>query len=90
MDLLNYLGFIIGVIGLVYAYLTNRQFSKGIKIGSLQHIRILINRMEEDKSEHQKDSPQWKTMHHTQQDLESLFKTLQSMFGITDSEAPIN
>lgn len=90
MDIANNLGLVIGIIGLAYAIYTNRLFSNGIKFGSLQYIRTLINRMEEEKKSHQKDTTQWRAMHHTQQDLETLFKTLQAMFSITDDKAPKN
>lgn len=82
------MGTIVTILGFLYAFYTTRLFSKGIKTGSLLHIRALINRMEEEKQEHDKISPQWKAMHHTQQELETLFKSLQTTFNISDKKAP--
>jgi hypothetical protein len=45
--------------------------------------------MEEEKKEHEKNTPQWKAMHHTQQELETLFKGLQTTFSISDKDAPL-
>lgn len=87
MDLLNIISLIIGILGLCYAFYTSILFSSGVKIGALRSIRTLINRMEEDKSMVPKDSSEWLTMHHTQQNLEDLHKNLQSMFNVT-SEIP--
>jgi hypothetical protein len=88
-DALNLTGLILGIASLVYAFLQTRIFSKGIKITSLLHLRNLINRMEEEKKEHEKNTPQWKAMHHTQQELETLFKGLQTTFSISDKDAPL-
>lgn len=83
------IGTVVTVLGFVYAFYTTRLFSKGIKLGSLLHIRALINRMEEEKQEHDKASPQWKAMHHTQQELETLFNSLKTTFNISDKRAPL-
>jgi len=82
------LGSVVTIGSLGYAIYSTRQFSKGVRIGPLQSIRNLIDRMEEEKKKHQRDSPQWQTMHHTQGDLDALFKNLQSMFNIPDKDAP--
>lgn len=89
MDALNILSLIIGIVGLFYAFYATRQFSRGVKIGSLLYIRTMINRMEEGKQSHDRNSPQWNVMHHTQQDLDALFRNLQSQFGISDKESPL-
>jgi len=83
------LSLVVGILGVGIAIYSTRQFTKGVKIGSLQYIRTLINRMEEEKHKHQEDSPQWTAMHHTQQDLDALFKSLQKMFNVPDKDAPL-
>ncbi len=88
MDVINIVSLIIGVLGLLYAFSTTRQFTRGIKTGSLREIRILVNRLDEDKRQFPKDSIQFSTMHHSQQDLEGLFENLQRMFNISDKDAP--
>jgi Tfp pilus assembly protein PilV len=95
MDTITVLGLIVGILGAIFgiigvglAVYSTRQFTKGVKIGSLQYIRTLINRMEEEKGKQPMDSPQWTAMHHTQQDLDALFKSLQTMFDVPDKEAP--
>jgi hypothetical protein len=89
MDTITVLSLVVGILGFGYAIYSTLQFTKGVKIGSLQYIRTLINRMEEDKGKQPKDSPQWMAMHHTQQDLDALFKSLQKMFNVSDKEAPL-
>lgn len=95
MDTIGILGLAIGILSLVisilslvYSHYINRQLTKGMKIGALQHIRTLINRMEEEKGKYPSGSTQYQAMHHTQQELDTLFKTLQKMFNVPDSEAP--
>lgn len=83
------LGFIVTIGSLGYSVYATRQFSKGVRIGPLRSIRSLISRMHEEKMKHNGDSPQWQVMHHTQGDLEALFKNLQSMFNIPDKDAPL-
>jgi hypothetical protein len=83
------LGFIVTISSLGYSVYATRQFSKGVRIGPLRSIRSLINRMEEEKKKHNGDSQQWQTMHLTQGDLDALFKNLQSMFNISDEDAPL-
>ena len=91
-DILNQIlgltGLILGIFSIMYAIYQTRVFSKGVKITSLLHIRSLINRMEEEKKEHDKSSLQWRAMHHTQQELETLFQGLQRTFQISDKDAP--
>jgi hypothetical protein len=77
----------IGICGLAYAYYTNCQLTKGVKFGVLQLLRTLINRMEEEKKRCS-DLNASSAMHHTQQDLDAQFKSLQKMFGISDKDAP--
>jgi hypothetical protein len=89
LDTINILSLVIGILGLSYAIYSTRQLTKGMKIGALQHIRTLINRMEEEKGKQPPDSTQYQAMHHTQQELDTLFKTLQKMFNVPDSEAPL-
>ena len=89
MDLLNILGFIVGVAGFGYAFYCNSQLTNGVKIGALRHLRTLINRMEEEKRKHPQDSPAWSTMHHSQQELDATFRSLQAMFAIPDKDAPL-
>jgi len=81
-------GIIIGILGLLYAFYTTQQFTKGIKIGALLQIRMLINRMEEEKDSLRVATPERATLHHTQQDLEALFATLKEMFKVSDNDAP--
>ena len=50
MDALNIVSLLVGIIGLFYAFYTTNQFTRGVKNSSLQSIRTLINRMEEEKS----------------------------------------
>lgn len=83
------LGFIVTISSLGNSVYVTRQFSKRVKIGPLQSIRSLISRMAEEKKKHNEDSPQWQAMHHTQGDLDVLFKNLQSMFNIPDKDAPL-
>ncbi len=84
---INYLSLIFGILGLLYAIYNTYQFSKGIKISTLRTIRTLINRMEEEKHQHSEYSPQRAAMHHTQQDLDTLFRNLQTLFNIPDIKA---
>jgi len=84
---INYLSLIFGILGLFYAIYNTYQFSKGIKINTLRSIRTLINRMEEEKQKYSEDSPQRAAMHHTQQDLDTLFRNLQTLFNISDNKA---
>ena len=56
-QLVGLIGTIFGIISLIYAFYQTRTFSKGIKMTSLLHIRSLIKRMEEEKSEHEKGFP---------------------------------
>jgi len=86
--IINILSLVLGIVSLGYAFYSTHQLTKGMKIGALQHIRFLINRMEEEKGKQPPDSTQWRAMHHTQQDLESLFNNLQKMFSIPDNQAP--
>lgn len=88
MDAISIISLILGILSLILAYFTTKQFSKGVKNGALRNIRLLINRLEEDKAKLQKDSFEWLTMHHTQQDLDALFKNLQEMFKVADKDAP--
>jgi hypothetical protein len=59
------------------------------EIGSLRLVRTLINRMQEEKGKHSPNSTQYQAMHHTQQDLETLFRNLQEVFNVPDNEAPL-
>lgn len=90
MDVISILSLIIGILGLLYAIYSARILTKGIKVTALLRIRLLINRMEEEKNKHKENSPQWSAMHHSQQELDSLFKGLQEMFNISDQNAPLN
>jgi hypothetical protein len=81
-------GLILGVLSLFYAFYQTKIFSRGVNITALLHLRNMINRMEEEKKDHEKNSAQWKTMHHTQQELETLFKSLQITFDISGKKAP--
>lgn len=89
MDIAGILGTVLGILGIFYAIDNNRQLTRSVKIISLRRIRTLINRMEEEKSKHSSDSPQRNAMHHTQQELDALFKDLQTMFNIPDKDAPL-
>jgi len=89
METITVLSLVAGILGVGIAIYSTRQFTKGVKIGSLRYIRTLINRMEEEKHKHQEDSPQRTAMHHTQQDLDALFKSLQKMFNVPDKDAPL-
>lgn len=82
MDLLNIISLLIGILGLGYSFYTTILFSKGIKTGALASIRTLINRMEEDKYKVSKESSEWLTMHHTQQNLEDLYTNLKTIFKV--------
>lgn len=82
--ILNLSGLILGILSFGYAIYQTKKFSSGIKTTSLIHIRSLINRLEEEKIQMGKNSAQWKTLHHTQQELEILFQSLQKTFGITE------
>ena len=86
---LTAVGLLLTVVGLALTVYSNRQLTKGIKIGALQHIRTLINRMEEEKRKCQENSMPWSAMHHTQQELDATFKSLQAMFQISDRDAPL-
>lgn len=88
MDLIDGIGIFLGIISLGYAFYATRVLSKGIKVTSLIHIRTLVNRMEEEKKNHTPESEAHKAMHHTQQELEAVFKSLQITFGISDEDAP--
>lgn len=81
------LGCVLSALSIIYAIYNTYKFSKGISIGALKHIRMLINRMEESKKTVSDDARA--TMHHTQQDLEVLFKNLQNIFKIPDKKAPL-
>jgi len=85
-QIVGLIGTIFGLLSFVYAIYQTRIFSKGIKITSLLHIRSLIERMEEEKKDHGEKSPERKAMHHTQQELEILFKGLQKTFDISDKD----
>jgi hypothetical protein len=87
--IIGVVGTIFGIVGVVLTIKSGRQFSKGLKISSLQHLRTLINRMEEEKNKCPANSTAWSAMHHTQQDLDAQFKSLQKMFEISDKEAPL-
>lgn len=76
------LSILLGIASFGYAIYTTKQLTKGVKMTALIKIRSLIDRMEEEKHKHQKDSIQWSAMHHTQQDLEALFEGLQTTFNI--------
>lgn len=89
MKTIDIISIALGLLGLAYAFYCNRQLTKGVKLGALRHLRMLINRMEEEKRKHQQDSAAWSTMHHTQQELDATFKSLQAMFGIADKDAPL-
>ena len=81
-------GSIVGLFGLGYAFYTTRLFSKGVKNGALRSIRTLINRLEEEKRKLAENSSEWLTMHHTQQNLEDLFKNLRDMFKVKNENIP--
>jgi len=86
MEIVNLLIGLIGiVIGILSTIIFSNQMSKGVKISSLQSIRQLINRMEEEKNKYPQESSQRLTMHHTQQELETIFKNLQQTFKIYDA-----
>lgn len=94
MDITNDQNSLIGILGLLasilsigYAIYQNFALTKSIKISSLFQIRTQINRLNEEKNAHPKDSSQWKAMHHTQQDLESLHKSLKLMFNVKDKSS---
>lgn len=89
MDTISIIGFIVGIVGTTYTVYSYYKFSNGVKNGPLRDIRKLIGRMEEEKGRHSKESTQWNAMHHSQQDLETLFKNLQKMFNISDNDAPL-
>lgn len=82
-------GLLIGIVGIVLTIRSSLQLTKGLKISFLQHLRTLINRMEEEKRKCPTDSSAWSAMHHTQQDLDAQFKSLQRMFSIPDKDAPL-
>jgi hypothetical protein len=86
---LGLVGLLIGVVGIVLTVRSSRLLTKGLKISFLQHLRTLINRMEEEKHKCPTDSSAWSAMHHTQQDLDAQFKSLQKMFSISDKDAPL-
>ncbi len=88
MNTLSIIGFVVGIVGTTYAVCSYYKFSNVIKNGPLRDIRKLINRMEEEKGRHSKESTQWNAMHHSQQDLETLFKNLQRMSNVSDKKAP--
>ena len=88
-QIVGVIGTVITIIGFGFAFYSTRVFSNGIKNTSLLHIRSLIKRMEEEKQEHERNSPAWKAMHHTQQQLDTLFKSLQKTFKISDESAPL-
>jgi hypothetical protein len=88
-SIIDVLSLLFGILGLGYAIYNTAVTAKGIKISALIYIRQLINRMEEDKHAQPNDSPQWKSMHDTQQELESLFKSLKGLFRIKDKDAPL-
>lgn len=95
MNAINIISLAVGFIGLAatiaslaYALKGARQLTKGVKYSTLRQIRTMIGRMEEEKERCPKDSSAWSAMHHTQQDLDATFKSLQAMFGISDKDAP--
>jgi hypothetical protein len=89
MDFVGIGGLLLGIASLAYAVHSTRQLTKGVKIGALRHLRTLINRMEEEKRKHPQTSEAWLTMHHSQQELDATFKSLQAMFDIADKDAPL-
>jgi hypothetical protein len=82
------IGTVLGLAGVVLTVRSTRLLSKGLKISALQHLRTLINRMEEEKKKCLPDSTPWSAMHPTQQDLDAQFKSLQKTFDIPDKDAP--
>lgn len=81
MDLV---GVFLGIMSLAYAWWTNVTLARGIKIGALQQIRTLIGRLEEDKNKLSFQGTEWQTIHHTQQNLEDVSKSLKAIFQIND------
>ncbi len=86
-SLIGILGLIVSILGILYAFYQSWVISKSVKISTLFQIRTQINRLEEEKNNHPRDSSQWKAMHHTQQDLESLHKSLKLIFNVKDSSS---
>jgi hypothetical protein len=78
-------GLILTIISLGYGFYMTKVFYEGIKIGAIKTIRKLINRMEQEKKKIPEDSPTWPALHHTQQDLEDLSTTIQSLFKIKEN-----
>jgi hypothetical protein len=92
MDI-NVLSLIVGILGsvitiasLAYAVYSTRKLSKGIKIGPLNSIRKLIDRMEAEKHKHPLDSSQWSAIDNAQDQMEGIHSNLRSMFNISDNE----
>jgi hypothetical protein len=89
MKTIDVVSIAIGIVGLAYAFYCNRQITKGVKIGVLLQIRMLINRMSEEKKKQVQDSIAWSALHHSEQDLDATFKSIQAMFDVRDSETPL-
>lgn len=95
MELVTILSLVIGILGLLAtiwglaaAVRSNRLLTKGMKIGALRQIRTAINRLEAEKKKHPSSSPQYSVMNHTQEDLEDVFKNIQTTFRVSERDAP--
>jgi len=89
MNIMEYIILVVGILCLILGIYTTWQFSKGVSVSALRSIRTFNRRMEEEKQKHLNNSSEWMAMHHTQQDLDTLFKNLQIMLKVSDKHAPL-
>ena len=80
----DFIGYCVGVGGLIYTYLHDKKLKSAIKRIHLPKIRKLIDRMEEEKKVENIGTRQQTVMNLTQQDLEEMYKTLQITLNISE------